>query len=522
MTEKAAFVPQPLAPLEGSARFMGTIGLALATFIIVLDTTIANVSLTAISGDLGVAPTQGTWVITFFSVANAITVPLTGWLARRVGQVRLCVTSILLFMLASFLCGIAPNLGMLIAFRILQGAVAGPLVPLSQALLLESYPKEKSGTALSAWSITVLIAPILGPICGGWITDNLSWPWIFFINLPIGLLAAALVWSVYRNRESVRHRDPIDRVGLVLLVAWVGSLQVMLDKGKELDWFSSPMIITLAVIALVAFAFFLAWELTARHPVVDLTLFRQRSFSIAIVVFALAFGLYFGGTLLLPLWLQTQMGYTATLAGLALAPAGLVAMLLSRQIGKMMGRVDARILGTLCMLDFALVSFMRAGYPPDAAFSTIVLPTIVQGVGIALFFIPLTSLILAGLPPSRVASATGMVHFARTTCGAFAASTVTTLWDNRAALHHAQLASILSPYNGTATNALDSLQRSGLSVDQAYAYIDRTITSQAYLMSTVELFKMCGWLFLFFVVLLWFVPAPRQRPTVAVVSEGAH
>jgi DHA2 family multidrug resistance protein len=524
MSDAAISAPR-IPPLEGSARLLGTIGLSLSSFIIVLDTTIANVSLPSIAGDLGVSPTQGTWIITFFSVANAITVPLTGWLARRVGQVRLFVSSILLFVLASFLCGIAPNLAALIAFRILQGAVAGPLVPLSQALLLESYPREKSSTALSAWSVTILIAPILGPVLGGWITDNLSWPFIFFINLPIGLLAAAIIWSVYRNRESVMQRDPIDKVGLVLLVLWVGSLQVMLDKGKELDWFSSPMIVALAVIALMAFVFFIIWELTERHPVVDLMLFKRRSFTLALIVFSLGFGLYFGGTLLLPLWLQTRMGYTATWAGLTLAPGGLVAMLLSRQVGKLMGRVDLRMLASLCMLDFAAVSFMRAGFPPDASFLTIVLPTFVQGIGIALFFIPLTTLMLTGVAPSRIANATGMSHFARTTCGAFFASTVTTLWDNRATTHHAQLAPIVSSFNDTSTHAIDSLQSAGLSADQAYAVLEGTITNQAYVISTVELFKMSGWLFLACVILLWFVPAPnntKRLPSAAAAEVAAH
>ncbi|HQD16559.1 MAG TPA: DHA2 family efflux MFS transporter permease subunit, partial [Ottowia sp.] len=227
-------------PLTGASRVLGTLALSAATFMNVLDSTIANVSLPAIAGDLGVSPVQGTWVITSFAVANAIGVPLTGWLTQRFGQVRLFVASVLLFVLTSWLCGLAHNMTTLIALRALQGLVAGPMIPLSQTLLLASYPRALAGLAMALWSITTLVAPITGPLLGGWITDNASWPWIFYINVPVGLLAAAVTWAIYRERESPTRRLPIDVVGLVLLVLWVGALQLMLDKGKELDWFHSP------------------------------------------------------------------------------------------------------------------------------------------------------------------------------------------------------------------------------------------------------------------------------------------
>ncbi|NRF50703.1 DHA2 family efflux MFS transporter permease subunit, partial [Pseudomonas stutzeri] len=222
----------------------------------VLDTSIANVSLPTISGDLGVSTSQGTWVITSFAVANAITVPLTGWLTQRFGQVRLFPTSTLLFVLASWLGGVPPPLEALLAFRVLQGAVAGPMIPLSQALMLASFPKSKAGMALAVWSMTTLVAPVEGPLLGGWISDNYTWPWIFYINVPVGLLAAWISWRIYRDRESATRKLPIDKVGLALLVVWVGALQIMLDKGKELDWFASPVILVLALVALVAFVFF--------------------------------------------------------------------------------------------------------------------------------------------------------------------------------------------------------------------------------------------------------------------------
>jgi DHA2 family multidrug resistance protein len=312
----------------------GTIALSAATFMNVLDTSIANVSLPAIAGDLGVSPNQGTWVITSFAVANAIAVPLTGWLSQRFGQVKLFVGSVILFVIASWLCGLAPNMTTLIAFRALQGFVAGPMIPLSQSLLLASYPKAKAGSALAIWGITTLVAPVVGPLLGGWITDNISWPWIFYINIPVGIIAATASWAIYRKRESVVRKLPIDTLGLALLVVWIGALQMMLDLGKEHDWFHSGLIVGLAVTAAVGFAFFLIWELTDDHPVVDLRLFKARNFWAGTIATSIGYGLFFGNVVLLPLWLQQYMGYTATDAGMILAPVGLMAMVYSPYVGE--------------------------------------------------------------------------------------------------------------------------------------------------------------------------------------------
>jgi DHA2 family multidrug resistance protein len=257
-------------PLKGGVLALGTVALALATFMNVHDTSIANVSIPAISGDLGVSPDQGTWVITSFGVANAISLPLTGWLTQRYGQVKLFLASIVLFIIASVACGWAPSIEALIVFRVIQGAVAGPMIPLSQSLLLSSYPKERAGSALAMWAITTLVAPVVGPLLGGWITDNISWPWIFYINVPVGIVAAFAVWVIYRDRETPTVKLPIDSIGLGLLVIWVGAMQIMLDKGKDLDWFHSTPIIVLAIVTVVGLAIFIVWELTDQHPVVDL------------------------------------------------------------------------------------------------------------------------------------------------------------------------------------------------------------------------------------------------------------
>src|ERR1700744_3231873 len=299
------------APLHGGALALLTVGLALGTFMEVLDTSIANVAVPTISGSLGVASSQGTWVISSYSVASAIAVPLTGWLARRVGEVRLFTLSVLLFTIASALCGFAHNFESLIAFRLLQGLVSGPMVPLSQTILLRSYPPAKRGLALGLWAMTVVVAPIFGPLLGGYITDNYTWPWIFYINVPIGIFSALVCMSALKGRETKTVHIPIDAMGLAMLVIGVGSLQMMLDLGKDRDWFNSSFILTLGLVAAVALSIFLIWELTEKQPIVDLSLFKDRNFALGVLVLALGYCTFFGSVVIFPLWLQTVMGYTA-------------------------------------------------------------------------------------------------------------------------------------------------------------------------------------------------------------------
>ncbi len=505
-------------PLKGGELVLGTLALSLATFMNVLDTSIANVSIPAIAGDMGVSPAQGTWVITSFAVANAISVPLTGWLTQRFGQVRLFTLSVLLFVIASWLCGLAPNIGMLIAFRVLQGLVAGPMIPLSQTLLLASYPAAKAGTALAMWSVTVLVAPVAGPLLGGWITDNISWPWIFYINVPVGLLAAGLTWSLYRKRDPGPRRVPLDVVGLVLLVLFVGAMQIMIDKGKELDWFSSAEIVSLAVVSLVSFAFFLAWELTEVHPIVDLRLFTRRNFAAGTLSLSVAYGLFFGNVVLLPLWLQQYMGYTATWAGLVTAPVGLLAILLTPLVGRNVHRTDPRKLASMAFMGFALILWMRSQFNTQADVWTILLPTLLQGAAMAFFFIPLQAIIFSGLPPERMPSAAGLSNFARITAGAVGTSLFTTVWEDRAILHHAQLAESVNAGNPAATQALAMLEAGGLSHAQALASINRTLDQQAYTMAATDLFYLSSGLFLLLIAIVWLA-----RPSgSAAVDGGAH
>jgi DHA2 family multidrug resistance protein len=510
------------APLEGSARLWGTIALSAATFMNVLDTSIANVSLPAIAGDLGVSPNQGTWVITSFAVANAIAVPLTGWLSLRLGQVRLFAASVLLFVIASWLCGLAPNMTLLIAFRALQGFVAGPMIPLSQALLLASYPRALAGVAMAMWAMTTLIAPVLGPLLGGWITDNIAWSWIFYINIPVGLAAAFGSWAIYRKRESVRRALPIDKVGLALLVLWIGCLQVMLDLGKEYDWFASPAIVALAVIAVAGFAFFLAWELTDAHPVVELRLFARRNFWAGTLTTSVAYGLFFGNVVLLPLWLQQFMGYTATEAGMVLAPVGLLAMVLSPVVGKTVGRVDPRRYATFAFLVFGLVLWMRSNFNTQADFRTILVPTVIQGVAMAFFFIPLMTITLSGLSPDRIPAASGLTNFVRITAGAIGTSISTTLWESRAALHHAQLAEAVSVGNPTVQATLSGLSAAGLTPQQALAQLNRMVDQQAFMLAADDIFFLSALLFLALIPLVWLTHPQRSGAGGGEAAAGAH
>ena len=494
---------QQTQPLTGAPLAITALALALGTFMQVLDTTIANVSLPTIAGNLGVSTDQGTWVITSFAVSNGVAVPLTGWLMGRYGVVRTFVAAVLMFTFASFLCGIAWSLNALIAFRILQGAVSGPMIPGSQALLISIFPSDKRATALGIWSITTLVAPILGPILGGYISDNIHWSWIFLINVPVGLITAFFCWRNLAGRETPTRKLPIDTVGLAMLVIWVGALQIMLDTGKDADWFSSPMIVIEAVLAAVVFVAWIIWETTEEFPVVDLSLFRHRNFALGTIAFCLGYAVFFANVLLLPLWLQTNIGYTATWAGLVAAPSGLVAVLLTPVAARFMGKTDARILATIAFVAFAVSYFMRAGYTNDAGFWDFVWPLMVQGVAMSTFFVAMLTISLDGISPARIPSASGISNFTRITAGGFAASITTTMWDRREALHQSRLAEASSAYSPAMQQALDRLHHFGFTDAQAYGVLARSLASQAYLLASDDLFWISGWLSIAMIAVVW-------------------
>jgi MFS transporter, DHA2 family, multidrug resistance protein len=507
----------PSASLVGTAKAVTAVALALGTFMQVLDTSIANVSIPTISGDLGVSSDQGTWVITSFAVSNGVSVPLTGWLMQRFGVVRTFVVSVALFTVASLLCGFAWSLPSLIVFRVLQGAVSGPMIPGSQALLINVFGPAKRHTALTIWSLTTLIAPIAGPLLGGYISDNYVWPWIFLINVPVGIFCVFICWQNLKSHETPTHKLPIDRIGLLLLFVWVGALQVMLDKGKDLDWFHSGLIVAMLIVTAVAFVAWLVWNLTEKHPVVDLSLFKSKSFTLGTVALCLGYAVFFGNIVLMPLWLQSFVGYTATWAGLVSAPSGVTAVITSLFVGNLIRRYDPRILAASSFGIFGLSYFMRAGLTADASFPAFVAPQLVQGFAMGLFFVSLLALIFDRLPPQKIPAASGLSNFLRITAGSFATSLTTTFWDRREALHQTRLADAVNAYAPAYQQSLSQLHGLGLNDQAAAGAMTQGLIQQSYLLSSLDLFYISGWLCVALLPLCFLVrrPAPAEGTPVA-------
>jgi DHA2 family multidrug resistance protein len=509
--------PQSLKPLQGGPLVLLTIAVAFSTFMEILDMTIVNVAVPHIAGSLGVSPNEGTWAISSYALASAIMQPLTGWLAKRFGEVKTFCFSVFLFVMFSMLCGLATSMPMLVVFRLLQGAGSGPMVALSLSLLLSSYPKTKQGMALAMWAMTVVVAPIFGPILGGWLTDNFSWPWIFFINVPVGAAAGFVTWSLLHKRETKISRTPIDIVGLGLLVAGVGCLQFMLDNGNDHDWFASPMILTLGLIALVALTFLVIWELTAKHPIVDLSLFKQRNFAVGVTALSLGMLAFFGINVVFPLWLQTTLGYTATWAGLATAPVGVLAFLVSPFIGKNIQRLELRSVVTFAFLVFAVTAYWFSTFNSAASFASLVLPRFVMGIAIACFFIPLNQIFLSGLNPDQIAGASGLANFCRTLASSVSTAVTVTLWQHRGEYHHAVLTEHVSTGQPAATAFLDQLRGMGIPGKAGLSVVDQLLTREALTLAVNDVFWACAILFVALIPILWLA-----RPPFGNAGGAAH
>jgi DHA2 family multidrug resistance protein len=502
---RAATTTAPPLQLEGAQLIGVGVLLALANFMVVLDTTIANVSVPHIAGALAVSPSQGTWVITSYSVAEAITVPLTGWLVQRFGTVKIFAIALTGFGAFSILCGLAPTFGMLVAFRVLQGMMGGPIMPASQTLLLSIFPRERTGQAMSLWAATSMVAPIAGPVFGGILSDGWGWSWIFFINIPVAVIVAFGVYTNLSSRETQIRRAPVDYVGLGLLITWVGSLQIMLDRGKELEWFASTTIVTLAIVAVIGFLAFLIWELTAENPIVDLKIFRHRGFAVGAVIVSVGFGAYFSSSVLVPLWLQTSLGYTATWAGRVNALNGVSALLLSPFVGRMASRYDTRALISVGIAGMAVISLWRSQFNTDVTYWNIAATFLVFGFMIPFFFMNATMMTITSVLPEETATAAGLSNFMRTLGGAFSTSIVTTLWENTASAKRAELAGRLHDVPG----ALETLTGRGLTPEQARAQIDQLVQVQATMLSTNQILYFVAWIFVVVLGIVWLAPKPR-------------
>lgn len=495
-----------LQPLSGWQLWAAAMFLSMANLIAILDMTIANVSVLTIAGGLAVTPTQGTWVITSYAVAEAITVPLTGWFTQRYGSVKVFVIAMAAFGIFSGLAGLSSSLGFLVFARILQGMAGGPLMPLSQTLLLRIFPKEKAGAATGIWAMTTLVGPVLGPILGGWICDNYSWPWIFLINLPIAGACAYICWKILRRYETKIVRNPIDVVGFILLIIWVGALQIMLDEGKNLDWFSSPIISLLAVISVIGFIAFLIWEFTEAHPIVDLRVFRHRGFTAAVLTVSLTFAGFFAANVLTPLWLQSFMAYTATDAGMTTAWIGITAFFTAPAVAAMSMKLDPRKLVFCGVLWLGVITMYRAFATTDMSYWDVALPLMLLGLGMPFFFIPSTAAALGSVDEAETNSAAGLMNFMRTLAGAVATSVVTTYWEDEITRNRAELVGIIDPARITYNQLIDQ----GMTDAQALAVLERIVTEQSVMLATNELMLVVSLMLIFSAFVIWLVPKPTR------------
>jgi DHA2 family multidrug resistance protein len=498
--------------LHGVALF-ATVGLlALANFMAVLDLTIVNVAVPHIAGSLAVAPNEGTWVITSYAVAEAITVPLSGWLAARFGAVKVMAIAAAAFGLASLLCGLAPSLSMLVIFRILQGFAGGPLMPMSQSLLMRISPPNRVQQAVGVQIMTTILAPIAGPVIGGTITDSIGWPWAFFINVPISIFVALMVWSMLRSREIKTVRQPVDYIGLMLLILWIGALQIVLDKGQEDDWFHSAFIVGLTVTAAIGFVAFLIWELTEEHPIVDLSVFRFRTFSVMAIAMGFVMAAFFASIVLIPLWLQTNMNYTATWAGYVMAWQGVFGVMMAPVAAMLITRVDARLLMSVGLGILAAITFWRTTFADNITYWQLVAPQLLTGLGMPLFFVPLLGISVASVPPAQTASAAGLIHFIRTMSGAFGTALVTTMWDNATTRSRVDLTGTLHHPQA----ALSTLQNSGLSPGQALQSLSNMVQNQAVMLATNHVFFILAFTIAAVAAGVWLSPRPKGAVSASV------
>ena len=505
------------------------LAVTLATFMEVLDTSIANVALPHIAGNLSAGTDESTWILTSYLVSNAIVLPLSGWLSSIMGRKRFYMSCVALFTVSSFLCGLAPNLAMLIFFRVVQGAGGGGLQPSEQAILADTFPPAKRGMAFAVYGVAVVMAPAIGPTLGGWITDNYTWRWIFFINIPVGILSLLLTSRLIQDPPYFKRRKmselKVDYVGLSFVALGLGTLQVILDKGQRDDWFESHFILALTVISVASLLFVIFWEWRQKDPVIDLHLFRERTFASAnLLMFVLGFALL-GSTLLLPLFTQTLLGYTAEQAGLALSPGGFLIMLLMPVVGILLSRgTDARKLMVfgLAMLSFSLYHMTRFDLQVD--FTTVTVARMIQASGLAFLFVPINTSAYSFLPRDKNNAASGLMNLARNIGGSVGISVVTTMLARRAQFHQNRLASHLSASNPNVQNMIQNtahaLQARGFSAadatHRAYALLQANVFRQANMLAYVDNFWLLGTVILVMIPLVFLMKRPPTGGSMAV------
>src|SRR5918911_451852 len=461
----------------------------LATFMEVLDTSVANVALPHMAGNLSATTEEATWVLTSYLVSNAIILPATGWLTTFFGRKRFLIVCIIIFTVASAMCGAATSLGMLITARILQGAGGGALQPIAQSVLLESFPPEKRGSAMALYGLGVVVAPIIGPTLGGWITDNYSWRWIFYINLPVGALAVFMANIFVEDPPYIKNQRPgrIDYVGFGLMAVGLATLQLVLDKGQEEDWFSSSLILWATVFAALAIVAFVVWELRSDEPIVNLRILKDRNFAVGTLLITLMGVVLYGSIALLPLFLQTLLGYPATASGMAVSPRGFGSILSMIIVGRLVGRVDGR---WLIMFGFSVLAFstwMLAGLNLDIAMSNVVWPNIISGCAMGFIFVPLTTMAMGTLPNEQMGNASGVYNLMRNTGGSIGIAVMSTFLSRGAQVHQSAIAAHMTQYDPAFQERLRqiagalSLRGGGGATQQALASIYGMVLRQSML-----------------------------------------
>jgi DHA2 family multidrug resistance protein len=514
-------------------RAIVSLSTMMATILVILDVTIANVALDHMRGTLSAGVDEITWVLTSFLVANAISLPITGWLTDRLGRKRLFILATVAFTLTSAAAGAAPSLAVIVIARFLQGLAGGPLVPLSQATMLETFPAHQRGTAMAIWGIGIMFAPIIGPTLGGWITDNWSWRWVFYINVPVGAAAVLLAWLFLPDRPPSSKMQRVDVPGLVLLVIGVAALQFVLDRGQREDWFASPLIVWLVVIAALALVALVVRELTVEEPVVDLRVLRHPTFATATAAMFVISIAFYGIMVLSPLFTQILMGYTAMLAGMVLAPGGLSTLLMMPLAGVLMNRLDPRIIIVAgCALN-AYAMYLMATLTLSASYWQIMLPRFIQGLGIGLTFVPLSTVALGAVPMRELGHASGLFNFIRTIGGSVGIAAVATLLERGAQVHQARLAAHVSLYDPdvwdryqTLTATFETRGADPATAElQAWASLYETVQREALSLSFIDNFWRLVWIFLAVIPFVLFLgrgariaepPADVERPATVV------
>jgi DHA2 family multidrug resistance protein len=510
---------QPEAAVPHVNPWIVAVSVMFATFLEVLDTTVVNVSLPHIAGSLSATPEEATWTLTSYLVANAVVLPLTGWLSAYFGRKRLLMLAVSGFTISSFLCGIAPSLSFLVVVRVIQGLTGGVLQPMSQAIMLEAFPVEQRGKGMAFWGLGIVVAPILGPVLGGWLTDNYSWRWVFYINLPIGITSLLMTKAFIFDPPYLRHaRTRIDAVGIGLLVLGIGALQFVLDKGQQEDWFESRMIVTLAVISVVALIIFIVHALRASTPVLDLRVFKDRTFATGVTLMTVLGFVLFGSLVMLPLFLQTVLGYPSFQAGTAMAPRGFGAFLAMPLVGYLIGKLDPRKMVMSGLVVAGATLFMLSSINLNVGYWDIFWPQFIQGMSMGLLFVPLSTISMNYIPREKIGNAATLFSLMRNLGAGIGIAAVATMVSRRTTAHASMLSEQVNPFSDAARQAFEAARSLFLSqgfsfsvaTEQAYAAIAGMVQRQAAMIAFIDVTRLLGVIFIAAIPLVFIMRRPRR------------